>query len=350
MKDFYQILGVDRNASEDEIKKAYRKLAVKYHPDKNQGNKEAEEKFKEIAEAYDTLGDAEKKRNYDTFGTSNPNSGGFNPFGQGHGFSMDDIFSQFGDIFGGGGRQKTRTKVGSDLRIKIQLDINDILFGTSKKLKFTRNDKCKKCDGKGGNDVRDCIPCNGSGNRVVVQNTVLGQIRQMTTCTNCNGSGKVVFNKCTSCKGDGTSPLEQVIDVEIPKGAVNGVVLTMSGYGNYIRDGRPGDLHIMIEEIPNKDFIREGNNLLHEEIVSIPDLVLGTTIPINTPHGKIDIKLEPGTEVGTVFKYDNKGVPDINSGRMGNLYVKIKVKIPKNINDQEKSLIEKLKDSNNFKS
>jgi molecular chaperone DnaJ len=344
MKDYYQILGVDKDATEDQIKKAYRKLAVQYHPDKNNGDKKSEEKFKELSEAYDTLGNPDKKRNYDTYGSSAGPSGG-NPFGGG-GFNMEDIFSQFGDMFGGGRRQQVR--VGSDIRIKVQISLDDILKGCSKKIKFKKNDKCKKCDGKGGNDLRSCSTCNGSGNRVIIQNTVLGQIRQMAACTSCNGQGKVVFNKCSDCKGEGTTPNEQTIDINIPKGVSNDMVLTMSGNGNFIRDGRPGNLHIIIEEIPDKDFIRDGNDLMYDKILSLSDLILGNNISFNTPNGKIDLKVEPGTDSGSVFRFSDKGIPDVNSGRMGSLYVKIKVKIPKDISLEEKALIEKLKDSSNF--
>jgi len=266
-KDYYNVLGVDRNASEDEIKKAYRKMAMKFHPDKNPDNPEAESKFKEAAEAYDVLSTPDKKSNYDRFGSAN--GGGGNPFGGG-GFNMEDIFSNFGDIFGNsfnqryGGGQKPQSR-GSNLRIKVSLTIDEILKGVSKKLKYKRQDKCGTCDGKGGTDVRNCIPCNGSGQRTVVQNTPFGQIRQQMTCPDCSGSGNQIRNKCGQCHGAGTTPKEQIVEVEIPIGVHSGMQLSMQGFGNNVRDGIPGDLYIIIDELREFYFKREANNLIVEK-------------------------------------------------------------------------------------
>jgi len=352
-KDYYSVLGVDRNASEEQIKKAYRKKAKEFHPDKNQGDATAEAKFKEAAEAYEVLSDATKKSNYDNFGsaTGNPfGGGGGNPFGGGHGFSMDDIFSQFGDIFGnrGGGRQQRRQAKGSDLRIKVVLNIEEILKGCVKKLKYKRQTKCEPCDGKGGTDVRECLTCNGTGHRIVVQNTPFGQMRTETTCPDCRGTGKIIRNQCSQCHGDGTQLKEQVVDVEIPVGVATGMQLTMQGFGNFTRDGVPGDLHILVEEAQDFSYRREGNNIIVEKTISVIDAICGAHIKVDTPHGQIPLYIDPGTEHGKTARIGGKGIPDIHHG-LGDLYVKIAVKIPKNIDLDERHILEGLKDSKNFK-
>ena len=352
-KDYYKILGIEKDATPDEIKKAYRKMAMKYHPDKNDGDVESESKFKEAAEAYDTLSTPDKKSNYDRFGSSSGNpfgGGGGSPFGGG-GFNMEDIFSNFGDIFGnsfnqryGGQRPQSR---GSNLRIKVSLTIDEILKGSNKKLKYKRQNKCQPCSGKGGTDSRNCIPCNGTGQRTVVQNTPFGQVRQVTSCPDCSGSGQVVKNKCNSCNGDGTSLKEETVDVQIPAGVSNGMQLSMNGYGNYARNGEAGDLHIIIEEIRENYFQRENNNIIVERKISVIDAIIGANIRVTTPHGELPITIDPGTEHGKVIRIGGKGIPDINYG-LGDLYVKISVKIPKNISMDEKYILEKLKNSKNF--
>lgn len=350
-KDYYNILGVDKNATESEIKKAYRKAALKYHPDKNPGDKQSEEKFKEAAEAYDVLGNKEKRDNYDRFGTAdgNPFGGGSSQYG--HGFNMDDIFSQFGDIFGGafGNRYGTRprTRRGSDLRIKVTLNIEDILNGTTKKIKYKRQDKCQSCSGKGGTDTRDCLPCNGTGQRTVVQNTPFGQMRQHTTCTDCQGSGKQIVNKCHECRGDGTKLKEEVIEIDIPAGVSAGMQLNMSGYGNHTRDGVPGDLHIIVDELREFYFKRDQNNLIVEKEISVIDAMLGSHLTVKTPHGELPISIDAGTQHGKTIRISGKGVPDINLG-LGDLYIIINVKIPTNLSLDEKYTLEKLKKSKNF--
>lgn len=347
-KDYYNVLGVNKNASEDEIKKAYRKMAMKFHPDKNPDNPEAESKFKEAAEAYDVLSSPDKKSNYDRFGST---SGGGNPFGGG-GFNMEDIFSNFGDIFGSSfnqrynGGQKPQSK-GSNLRIKVSLTIDEILKGVSKKLKYKRQDKCITCDSKGGTDVRNCIPCNGTGQRTVVQNTPFGQIRQATSCPDCGGQGQQVHKKCNDCKGDGTILKEQTVDVEIPAGVSNGMQLSMPGFGNYVRNGQPGDLHIVVDEIRDFSFKRENNNIIVEKTISVIDAIIGSNIRVSTPHGEMSVAIEPGTEHGRVIRMNGKGIPDIQYG-LGDLYIKISIKIPKKIELDEKLALEKLKKSKNF--
>lgn len=345
MKDYYKILEVNRDANLDEIKKSYRKLAIKYHPDKNPNNKEAEEKFKEIAEAYDVLSDPDKKRNYDTYGTANPNAGG----GGFQGFDMNDIFSHFNDMFTGGfGQSRRRTRVGQDLKIKVQVTLQEILKGTSKKIKLNRKEKCQTCSGKGGTNLKDCSACNGSGSRIFVQNTILGQMRKASTCDVCFGSGKIPSIKCNDCQGEGTIRANQIIDINIPKGVGNDMVLSMTGYGDYTIDGEAGDLHIVIEEIPDNDFRRDGNDLIHEKKVNLVDLILGGDLSIDTPHGKLNMHINAGTDSGSVFKYDGKGIPDVNNGRMGSMYIKIAAKIPKKITKEEKEILSNLKQSSNF--
>lgn len=349
-KDYYSILGVNKGSSEDEIKKAYRKMAMKYHPDKN-NEPDAESKFKEAAEAYDVLSNPEKKNNYDRFGTADANpfgGGGGNPFG-GHGFSMDDIFSQFGDIFGNFGRhqQQQRQRRGTDLRLKVTLTIDDILKGSHKKLKYKRQKSCSACSGKGGSDERTCLPCNGSGRRIVVQNTPFGQLRQETGCPDCKGSGRVINNKCKVCYGEGTTVKEEIIDVEIPAGVHHGMQLSMKGFGNDVRNGITGDLLIIVEELKEMYFTRDNNNILCDKEISIIDAICGSNVSVKTPHGDMVISIQPGTEHGSKIRIAKKGVPDMNLGT-GDLIVNIKLKVPKNITLDEKYILEKLKGSKNF--
>ena len=338
MKDYYNILEVDKNASPDEIKKAYRKMSKKYHPDINKDS-DSESRFKEINEAYDVLSNQDKRSNYDRFG--DPNGGGFSGgFG---GFDINDIF---GDFFGGGKSQ--RQKKGRDLRVKVSLDINDIINGVKKKIRYNRQTLCKPCNGEGGTDPKTCTSCDGSGQRMTIQNSILGQIRSMSECVDCSGRGRVITNKCDSCKGNGTVLKEEIIDVEIPAGVSNGMQLTMSGYGNEINNGISGDLNILIDEVRDINFKREGGNIIIEKDISVIDAIIGSNINVKTPRGEMGINIEPGTETGKILRIKGKGIPDINYG-LGDIVVVFKVRIPKNISIDEKSKLSELKNSVNFK-
>jgi molecular chaperone DnaJ len=346
MKNPYDVLGVDKNATDDQIKKAYRKMAMQYHPDKNAGNPEAEAKFKDVAEAYETLSDSNKKANYDRYGNSNGggNPFGGNPFAGGGGF--EDFFSNFGDMFGGS--RTNRRQRGGDLRVKVTLNINDVLKGCTKKIKYKRQETCKPCSGQGGTDVKTCLVCNGTGQRHVVQNTPFGQIRQAMTCPDCSGTGKQIKNKCGQCHGDGTVLTENTVDINIPAGVYDGIQMSMQGYGNDVGGGIPGDLHIVVEEEKDFSFRRDRGNITVDKTISVIDAICGSHVKVKTPHGEISIYVEPGTEHGKTLRVAGKGIPDIHHG-LGDLYISISVKIPKNIGMDEKHILEKLKDSKNFK-
>lgn len=359
-RDYYDVLGVGRNASPEEIKKAYRQMAIKYHPDKNPGDKAAEEKFKEAAEAYEVLSDAQKKQRYDQFGHAGVGSsaagGGY---GAG-GFSMDDIFSQFGDIFGGafgggggGGRGGRRVNRGSNLRVKVKLTLEEIAAGVEKKLKVPKYVSCTSCSGKGaanGSAMSTCSTCKGSGQVTQYMNTMLGRMQTTTTCPACGGEGQTITDKCKSCHGDGVVRGEEMISVKIPAGVHEGIQLSVSGKGNAgARGGLPGDLIVVIEEAPHDHFMRDGNNLFYEYHVSIPDAALGTSVEIPTLDGKARVKIEPGTQSGKVLRLKGKGLPDINGYSRGDLLVNIQVWTPTKLSSEEEKLMEKLRDSQNFK-
>ena len=349
-KDYYSILGVDRNATEDQIKKAYRKKAMELHPDKNPGNAEAEARFKEAAEAYDVLSDSGKKANYDRFGSADGPSRG-NPFaGGGHGFSMDDIFSQFGDIFGNpfGGQQRRQTR-GQDLRMKVIVNIDDVINGSVKKLRYKRQATCESCSGLGGSNPRTCLTCNGQGQRVVLQNTPFGQIRTQSTCPDCQGSGQQVTNTCHDCRGAGTISKEQVVDVDIPAGIATGMQMNMAGYGNCVRGGSPGDLHILIEEQQDFSFRRDGDNIIIEKEISLIDAICGSHTEVKTPRGNIRVFVQEGTDHGHMLRVGGKGIPHLQGHGVGDLLIRLSVKMPKNLTLDEKHEIEKLRNLSCFK-
>jgi len=366
-RDYYDVLGVARGADAEEIKKAYRKMAIKYHPDKNPGDKDAEDNFKEAAEAYEVLSNAEKRRRYDQFGhaanaqSANGGGGGFG----GGGMNMEDIFSQFGDIFGGGspfegffgggGRQGggRRVQRGNNLRIKVRLTLEEIANGTEKKIKVNKQIVCKTCDGSGAKDqssIQTCKTCGGQGAVRRVTNTILGQMQTTSTCPTCNGEGTTITSKCTVCHGDGVVRGEETISINIPAGVSEGMQLSMGGKGNAApRGGVPGDLIILIEEIPHETLKRDGNNVIYDLHVSFVDAALGTSVEVPTIDGKAKIKLDPGTQGGKILRLKSKGVPEVNSYHRGDQLVHVNIWTPKALSREERELLEKLQDSPNFK-
>ena len=358
-RDYYEVLGVDRGASADEIKKAYRKAALKYHPDKNPGDKEAEEKFKEAAEAYDVLSNPDKKARYDQFGHEgmNAGAGGFGGGFSGGGFSMEDIFSQFGDIFGGhfgggfggfggssrGGRRVNR---GSDLRIKVKLSLKEVVNGTTKKLKINKDIACDQCGGTGAKDkdsYTTCKTCNGAGYVSQVVNTFFGRTQTTQPCPNCHGEGKVITSPCPKCHGEGVVRGEEVIEIKIPAGVGEGMQLSVSGKGNAARHGGvPGDLLVLIEEEPHPELMRDGNDLIHNLNITVTLALLGGTVEVPTVDGRAKIKIAPGTHAGKVLRLGGKGLPDVNGYGRGDELVVVDITIPSKLNAEEKRLVEEL--------
>ena len=365
-RDYYEILGVAKTASADEIKKAYRKVAMQFHPDRNPGDKAAEEKFKEAAEAYEVLSDADKKAQYDRYGHAGV-SGQGRGYGGGGGMNMEDIFSQFGDIFGddlfgsffGGGQrggragQRSRGVRGNNLRVKLKLNYEVIAKGVTKNIKVKKHVSCTTCEGSGAKDkgsMQTCGSCGGSGQVRRVQNTFLGQMQTVTTCPNCHGEGSTITAKCSSCKGEGRVFGEETVSIDIPAGVQEGMQLNVSGKGNAgERGGMPGDLIILIEEEAHKELYREGLNVAYELHLSFPDAVFGTQVEVPTIDGKAKIKIPAGTQSGKILRLKGKGFPSVNSYEKGDQLVQVSVWTPQELNTEEKALLEKLGQSPNFK-
>ena len=362
-RDYYEILEVSKSASADEIKKAYRKKAIKFHPDKNPGDKKSEENFKEAAEAYEVLSDPEKRQRYDQYGHAGVGSaagGGFN----GGNMNMDDIFSHFGDIFGGhfggfggfGGQQQSRgqrVRRGSDLRVKVKLTLSEIAAGVEKKIKVKKYVSCSVCTGTGaakGSASATCPTCNGQGRVTRVQNTILGQMQTAAECPTCGGDGKVIKEKCTHCNGEGIVREDEVITINIPAGVAEGMQLSVSGKGNAARRGGVnGDLLVLVEEEAHPELIRDENDLIYNLLLTVPMATLGGLVEVPTVEGKVKVTIAPGTQPGKVLRLRGKGLPSVNQYGTGDLLVNIGVYIPENLNKDEKAAIEKLSKSDNVK-
>lgn len=359
-RDYYEVLGVDRNASEDEIKKAYRKLAIKYHPDRNPGNKEAEEKFKEAAEAYGVLHDPQKRQQYDEFGFNGPSGSGFGSgFG---GMDMNDIFSMFGDIFGGhsgfsdfGGGGGQRQYHGSDLRLKVRLSLQEIATGVTKKFKVKKDVVCSHCHGSGaenGSHPETCPTCHGSGSVVRTVRSVFGMMQTRTECPTCHGEGTIIKNKCKHCGGSGVEKGEEVVEIRIPAGVEEGMVVNVPGKGNAApHNGINGDIQVIIEEEPNDTFVRDHQDVIYNLLLDIPTAVLGGEVEVPTIDGsKVKLKIEPGTQPGKSVRLRGKGLPAVSGygSGTGDLIVNISVYIPKTLTKDEHKLFEKLRDSENM--
>ena len=361
-RDYYEVLEVGKNATPEEIKKAYRKKAIQFHPDKNPDDKQAEEKFKEAAEAYEVLSNPEKKQRYDQFGhagMSGSAGGGF-----GGGFSdVEDIFSAFGDIFGGhfggfggfggsrsrGGRRVSR---GSDLRVKVKLNLKEVVNGVEKKIKVKKYVACQHCSGTGaknGNSFSTCGTCGGSGQVTRISNTLLGQMQTTSACPTCQGEGKMITSQCNHCAGEGVLRDEEVISIKIPPGVGEGMQLNVSGKGNAARRGGiNGDLLVIITEDENQELVRDGNNLIYNLFLSFPEITLGTTSEIPTVEGKVKVKIEAGTQPEKILRLRGKGIPDVNGYGKGDLLVRVHVWIPKKLSNEEKRALEKLQNSPGF--
>ncbi len=365
-RDYYEILSVTKTSTTEEIKKSYRKVAMQFHPDRNPGDKAAEDKFKEAAEAYEVLSDADKRAKYDRFGHQafGPGAGGG---GFGGGMDMNDIFSQFGDIFGGGGSvfgdmfgggggaraSRGRGARGSNLRVKIKLNYEEMAKGVTKNIKVKKYAPCTVCNGSGAKDkssIQTCPTCHGSGQVKKVSNTFLGQMQTVSTCPTCNGEGSTVTAKCANCKGEGRVYNEETISIDIPAGVQEGMQLSMSGKGNAgERGGAPGDLIILIEEEAHKELHRDGLNVAFELHLTFPEAAFGTNVEVPTIDGRAKIKIPAGTQSGKIFRLKGKGFPEVQGYQRGDQLIHVNVWTPQNLTSEEKTMLEKLNDSPNFK-
>jgi len=357
-RDYYEVLEVTKTASYEEIKKAYRKKAIQYHPDKNPDDKEAEEKFKEAAEAYEVLGNEDKRRRYDQFGHAGV-SGSSGRYGGD--MTMDDIFSQFGDIFGGhfsfGGFSSGRSPQqhvnrGADLRVKVKLTLKEIANGVEKKIKVKKYVTCTHCRGTGAEDSKSystCSSCKGAGYITRTINTIIGQMQTTTTCNSCGGEGKIITKKCPHCNGEGIVRDDDVIILNLPAGVAEGMQLSMGGKGNAARRGGiNGDLLVVIEEEPHPELIRDQNDIIYNLLLSFPIAALGGTVEIPTLEGKAKIKIEPGTQPGKVLRLKNKGLPSLSSYGTGDLLINIAIYVPESLTKEQKDTLENMENSTNF--
>lgn len=350
-RDYYDVLGVGKSADATEIKKAYRKLAMKYHPDKNPGDKEAEERFKEINEAYEVLSDETKRRNYDQFGHEGVNGQGFGGTGGfgGQGFGgFDDIFGDiFGDMFGGGfggGRQRRRgPERGADIKQRVNISFEEAAFGKKVQVKINRSEECEECNGSGakpGTSKKTCPTCNGSGQVQSVQRTPFGNIASTRTCSTCNGEGEVIDSPCTKCHGKGSIRKTKTIEVDIPAGIDEGQMIKLGGQGELGSRGGPrGDLYIEVNVNAHPLFTREGYDVYLEMPITFAQATLGDKIQVPTLDGKVEYEIPEGTQTGTVFRLKGKGIPKLRSNVRGDQYVKVTVEIPKKLNDKQKELV-----------
>jgi molecular chaperone DnaJ len=361
-RDFYEVLGVSKSASEKEIKDAYRKLAIKYHPDRNPDNPEAEVKFKEAAEAYEILGNTEKKQKYDQYGHQAFDGGGYGGF-SGGGMSMEDIFRNFGDVFGGGGSPFDaffggnsgggRSSRGSSIRVSIKVTLEDVVNGVKKKINVTKKTKCGTCNGSGADQVPNakeiCKSCSGKGVTYKVQNTFLGSFQTQTTCSTCSGEGQVILKPCKTCKGKAVVEGKELVEIDIPSGVQDGMSLSMRGAGNQSESGgQSGDLIIQIIEEPHHDFMRDGNHIIYNLNLNFAQLALGDHIEIPIVGGKVKMTIKQGTQPGKVLKLSGKGVPDINGYGRGDQLIIVNAWVPQQLTKEEKEYMEKLKNSSNF--
>lgn len=360
--DYYKILGVERTATADEIKRAYKKVAIKYHPDRNPGDKEAEEKFKQAAQAYDVLRDPDKRARYDQFGAAGVDgaAGGFGGFGPG-GMDINDIFRNFGDIFGGfggfsgfGGGRGQRQYRGSDMRMKVRLTLEEISTGVTKKFKVRKDITCTECHGTGcasGHSPETCPTCHGQGYVIQSRRSFLGMMQTQEVCPNCHGEGTVIKHTCSHCHGEGVTSGEEIVEIKIPAGVAEGMVVNVPGKGNAAKHGGvPGDIQVLIEEEPHKDFIRDDTDLIYNLLLTVSQAALGDTIDIPTLTGKARIKIEPGTQPGTALRLRGKGLPAVQGYGVGtgDIVVNISVYIPEHLTKEERKAFEALRENDHM--
>ena len=363
-RDYYEVLGVSRNSTKEEIKKAYRKLAMQYHPDRNPGNKESEEKFKEAAEAYEILSHDDKRNNYDRFGHEGVRG---STFGSSGFSSVNDIFSHFSDIFGGssifdeffGGSQRSRSRrhgsgtPGTDMRVTLKLTLEEIAAGTSKKIKIKKQVKCNECNGTGaqaGTSLKTCPVCNGAGEIKTVSRSVFGQFVNITACHNCNGEGQVIDSPCRNCSGDGRIQDETTINIEVPAGVQDGNYMTLRGEGNAgKRGGQSGDIIVVFQESPHENFIREEDDIIYNLFITFPQAALGSEVEVPTLTGKAMLKIDPGTQPGKMLKMKGKGIRHLNYSGSGDEIVRVNIAIPQKLNSKEKEIIKQLSELPNIR-